>query len=60
MSKRASQYTPTDVYELEARLLRLACELSGEQADLVREGAGVLLNQAVRLAQIRLTLEVKG
>lgn len=60
MNKRACQYTPQEVYDLEARGLRLASQLDGEQAALVRELCGVLLNQAVRLAQIRLTLEVKG
>ena len=58
MNKRASQYTPQEVYDLSDRL-RFAAEKHPEIADLLREGSGVLLNQATRLAQIRLTLEVK-
>ena len=59
MSKHPSKYTSTDVYELHAQLLKLAAELGGGQGALVREGAGVLLNQTTRLAQVGLCLQVK-
>lgn len=60
MSKHPSEYTSADVYELEAQLLKLAADLGGEQGALIREGAGVLLNQTVRLAQVGLCLRVRG
>lgn len=58
MSKPACRYTPAEVYDLSDRL-RAAAQTHPEIAELLREGSGVLLNQAIRLAQIRLTLEVK-
>lgn len=59
MNKHPSQYTPYDIYDLETRLLKLAAETGGEKGELIREGASLLLNQAIRIAQIRLALEVR-
>lgn len=59
MNKHASRYTRDDVCGLEERLLRFAAS-GKEGADIAREAASIICNQAIRLAQIGMALEVRS